>query len=171
MWRSWAMIAGQPISVRVSIAACKRHSPDHVRRARLFAVGRIVPDDAVKLDEVDRAAADQEGVTVREGFARADQHSGAEGCIHLVAAPSDEVGLRGEGTVGRQLGGVDRDRDSPAVGGVDDLVDRRQPSGDVRSSGNGEQPWSWGAVQLSHDIGCGECSVGSAFDVTARGHA
>ena len=99
------MIAGQPISVRAVDSGVQRHGPDHVRRARLFAVGRVVPDDAVKLDEVHRAATGEEGVTVREGSARADQHAGAEGCIHLVAAPSDEVGLSGEGTVRRQLGG------------------------------------------------------------------
>ena len=103
----------------------QRHRPDHVRRARLLAVGGISPGDVVKLDEIDRAAAGQKGVTVREGLARPNQHARAEGRVHLVAAPSDEIGPRGKGTVRRELGTVDSHRDSSAVGGVDDLLDRR----------------------------------------------
>ena len=34
----------------------QRYRPDDVRRARLLAFGRVVPDDVVKLDQVDRAA-------------------------------------------------------------------------------------------------------------------
>ncbi len=94
------------------------HCPDDVRRARLLAFGRGGPDDLVELDEVDGAATGEERVTVGEGFPRADEHSGAEGRVHLVPAPGDEVGLRGQGTVRRELGAVDGDGDSPIVRAV-----------------------------------------------------
>ena len=146
---SWAMIAGQPISARVSIAACNATAPTTFGEPASSRSGRVGPDDVVELDEVDRAAARQEGVTSREGGARPDEHARPKGRIHLVAAPSDEVGLRGERTVRGKLGAVDSYRDLAAMGGVDDLVDRGSPSGDVRSTGDCEQPGFWGPVQFS----------------------
>ena len=148
----------------------QRHCPDHVRRTGFLAVGRVGPDNFAKLDEVDRAATGQERVTVGEGLARPDEHSCSEGCIHLVAAPGDEIGLLGEVTVRRELGAVDSYGDLPVMGGVDDLVDRRQPSGDVRSAGDGEQARLGGPVQFIRDIAGCEGPVGSALDIAARGY-
>ena len=103
----------------------QRHSAHDVRRAGLFPVWRVGPDDLVELDEVDGATTGEERITFRERPARPDEHARSEGCVHLVAAPSEEIGLVGKGTVRRELSAVDSDRDSSVVGGVDDLVDRR----------------------------------------------
>ena len=68
-----------------------------------------------------------------------DERAGAERRVHLVAAPGDVVGRRAAAGGGRELGGVDEHGHAALVGGVDDLVDRRQPAGDVRRAGDGEQ--------------------------------
>ena len=73
--------------------------------------------------------------------------------------------------MGRELGAVDSYGDLAVMGGVDDLVDRRQPSGDVRSAGDGKQARLGGPVQFIRDIAGCEGPVGSALDVAARGYA
>ena len=101
------------------------HGPDDVRGAGLLPVGRVGPNDLVKLDEVDGTAAGKKGIAVGEGAARPDQYAGSERRVHLVPAPGEEVGPIRKRAVRRQLGGIDGDGDLPAMGSGDDLVDRR----------------------------------------------
>ena len=101
--------------------------------------GGSVHDDLVEVDEVDGAAAGQERVALGEGRPGADEHAGPEGGVHLVAAPGDEVGVGRQRAVGGELGGVDEHGDVPLVGGGDDGVEGRQPAGDVRGAGDGQQ--------------------------------
>ena len=73
------------------------HGADDVGGAGLFPIGRVGPDHLVEVDEVHGAAAGQEWVALGEGAPWADEHSGAEGGVHLVAAPGEEVRLGGQG--------------------------------------------------------------------------
>ena len=100
------------------------HGAEDVGRAGLLSVGRVGPHHLVEVDEVDGAATGQERVAVGERGSRADEHAGAEGRVHLVPAPREEVGVGGQRAVGRELGGVDEDGDAPIVGGGDDGVER-----------------------------------------------
>ncbi len=140
MASSWARMAAQPIARQLVDGGVEGDRAEHVGRARLLALGRVGPHHLVEVDEVDGAAAGQERVAAREGRPRADEHARAEGRVHLVAAPGDEVGLGGQRPVRSELGGVDEHRHAPVVGGGDDGVERREPAGDVRGAGDGEQP-------------------------------
>ena len=63
--------SSQPMRSSSSMAVAEGHRADDVGRAGLLALGRIGPDDLVQVDQVDRAAAGQEGVAVLEGRAAA----------------------------------------------------------------------------------------------------
>jgi hypothetical protein len=129
-----------PDAVELVDGRVQRHGADHVGRAGLLAVGRVGPGHLVEVDQVDGAATGEEGVAVRERRPWAHQHAGAERGVHLVAAPGQEVGVRREGAVGGELGGVDKHRHAAFVGRGNDVVDRRQPAGDVGGAGHGQQP-------------------------------
>ena len=77
----------------------------------------------------------------------------------------------GSGRCGGELGGVDEHRDAPLVGGGDDLVDRRQPAGDVGRAGDGEQPGPGPGVEGGGDVVGGEGAVGAALDVAPPARA
>ena len=147
------------------------HSTDNVRGASFFSVGRVVPDDVVEFDEVDRSAACKKGVTFRESGAGSNEYARPKGRIHLVTAPNDKVGIFRERTMRCELGAINSHRDLASVRGLDDLFDRWHPSGDIRSTGDCEQPGLRSPVQFSHDIGCRECSVRTALDESAGGYA
>jgi len=149
----------------------QRHGPDDVRGAGFLTVGRFCPEDFVKPDEVNRAPSGKERVTFREAPTRSDEDACPEGCVHLVAAPSHKISLLRQLPVRCELCAVEHDGDLAVVCGVDDLLDRRQPSGDVRSRGDGEQPRLWRPAQLSRDVVNREDPFGPALDVAACGNA
>ncbi len=68
------------------------------------------------------------GSPVSNSGSGADQGAGAERGVELVTAQGEEVGRGREGSVRRQLGGVDQHRDAAGVGGLDDGVDGREPA-------------------------------------------
>src|SRR5579875_470604 len=68
-----------------------------------------------------------------------------------------------------ELGGVDHYRYAPAVGGGDDRVDRRKPSGDVRGTGDGHEGRAGTFVEGRLNVLEGEGTLGSALHMTARG--
>jgi len=148
----------------------QRHCPNHIRRTGFLAVGRVGPDNFAKLYKLNRAAAGQERVTVDEGLARPYEHSCSKGCIHLVAAPCDEIGLHGEVTVRRELGAVDSYGDLPvmaasmisSIGGSHPVMFEAPVTVSRRGLGTGP-------VHSRHR-GC-EGPVRSALDVAARGYA
>ena len=73
------------------------HSTDNIRRASLLPVGRVVPDDVVEFDEVYRAAACQEGVTLREGGAGPMSTPAPKGAYILWPLQTTKSALSGSG--------------------------------------------------------------------------
>ena len=146
----------------------ERDGADHVRGAGFLPFGGLGPDDLVEVDQVDRPAAGQERVPVGEGAPGADEDAGPEGRIHLVPAPRQVVRGGGHRAVGRQLGGVDQDRDIPLVGHGDDGIDVRAPSRDVGRRGDRQQGGTGPGVELGGHLVGGEGAVGAALDEPAR---
>src|SRR5712691_2851382 len=81
----------------------ERDRAEHVRRAGFLAFGWVGPDNLVEVDQVDRPASRQEGISVDERTTRTDQRARSERCVHLVPAPRDEVDRRGKWSMGREL--------------------------------------------------------------------
>ena len=118
----------------------ERDRADHVRRARLEAVGRVGPDHVVERDELDRAAAVQQRVAVQRRAA--DERAGAERRVELVAGEREVVdagvGHRDRAVRG-ELGGVDEQLRAVLVGERGELRERPDLAGDVGGAGDGEQ--------------------------------
>ena len=114
------MMSGQPMEVELVDGGVEGDGADDVGGAGLLPIGRVGPDHLVEVDQVDGAAAGQERVALGERVPWADQHAAAEGGVHLVAAPRQEVRPLRQAAVGGELGGVDEHRDAAGVGGGDD---------------------------------------------------
>ena len=125
---------------------------EHVRGAGLLPLGRIRPDHFVEVDEIDCTTARQERVTVGERRSRADECTGAERRVHLVAAPGDEVDARRQAAMRCELGCVEEHGYVPLVRGVGDRVDRRHPSGDVRRARDGQELGPRCRVERGDDV-------------------
>ena len=169
---SWAAMASQPMRLELVDGGVQGDGADHVGRSGLLPLGRVGPGHLVQVDQVDRAAAGQERVAVGEGGAGADQDPGAEGGVHLVAAPGQVVGRGGEGSVGGQLGGVDQHGHAALVGGVDDA--RRAAAASRSRSTRPVTASSRGRGRRVEGGGDGvevEGAVGAALDEPARGTA
>ena len=76
---------------------------------------------------------------------------------------------RGQRPVRRELRGVDQHRHAACVRGGDDLVDRRQPAGDVGGAGDGEQPRVRAVVERGDDVVGAEGAVAVALDEATPG--
>jgi hypothetical protein len=81
-----------------------------------------------------------------------------------VAAERHEVGAGRQRPVRRELRGVDGDRHASLVRGRDDRVERRDPAGDVRGAGDGEQSRRGAGVERPHDRLDGERPIRLALD-------
>ena len=84
-----------------------------------------------------------------------------------MAAPRDVIRVGRHRAVGCELRGIDHDRNATGVRGLDEVVDRRQPSGDVRRGGDGEQPWAGPLVELGDHVVDPERAVAVALDEPA----
>ena len=113
---SWSFDRPPSDPVELVDGRVERDGTDDVGGAGFFTLGRIGPHDLVEIDEIDGAAASEERVAVGEGAPRSDEGAGAEGRVHLVPAPRDEVDRRRERPMGCELGGIDEHRDRHARG-------------------------------------------------------
>src|SRR5207249_8277854 len=113
-------------------------------------------NDLVQIDEVDGAAAGEKWVAVDERGPGTDQHARAVRRVHLVTTPRHVVGSDRQGSVRCELGRVDEYGDPSGVRGFDDLVDRRDPSGDVGGARDGEQLRRRPRIEGIHDVVDGE---------------
>ena len=127
MWRSCSITSAQPISESYH-SSVEGDGANNIGGTGLFPLGWRGPDDVVELNKVHRAAPDQERVAINEALARADKHAGAEGHVHLVTAPCDEVCIARKGAMRRELGPVDGDRYPSFVSGLDYLVESVESS-------------------------------------------
>ncbi len=98
------------------------------------------------------------------------KRAGAVGRVELVAAEGDEVGPRWEATVRCELCRIEQDRDAAGVRLRTDLLDRRQPPGDVRGAGHGEQLGPRAGIEHGGDVVDAERPVGPALDPTPLRH-
>ncbi len=147
----------------------QRHRSNHVRRARFLPLRRRRPQHLVQVDRLDRATAGQERIAFGECRSGADQDPGAEGRIHLVPAPRDEVRIRRDRSVGGELRGIDHDRHAPLVSQPDDGIQRRLPAGDVGGAGDGEEAGPGTLVERRGHVPQLEHPVAAALDVPAPG--
>ena len=137
---------------------------DDVGGPGLLPLRWLGPDDLVEVDQVDGAAAGEEGVARLERPPRCDQRAGSERRVELVAAEGHEVRSRRQRSVRGELGGVEQDRDAACVRLLTDLVDRGQPTGDVRRSRQGQQRRGPTIGEDADDVVGAEGPVGAALD-------
>jgi len=126
--RSWQLLRANHLG-RVSIAACNATAPTTFGEpaSSRRRVGQTTSPSSTSSTAPPPARNGSPSTKSCEAY----EHSCSKGCIHLVAAHVTKSPSRG-GDVRRELGAVDS-TGSPGHGGVDDLVDRRQPSCDVRT--------------------------------------
>ena len=161
-------MASQPIAVELVDGACQRDGADHVGRAGLLPLGRVGPDHLVEVDEVDGAAAGQERVALGERRRGARCSTPApNGAYILCPLQARKSAVAGQRPVGGELGGVDQHRHAPLVGGGDDVVERRQPAGDVGAPVMASSAGRGAGVERGDDVVGGERAVGAALDVAA----
>ena len=143
---------------------------DDIGRAGLLPLGRIRPDDLVEVDQVHRPAAGEKRIAVLEDLPRADERTGTEGRVELVAAEGDEIGPGGQGAMGGQLCRIEEDRDAACVRLGTDLLHRGQPARDVGGSRERQQGRAAPVVEDSHDVGGLEGAGRPALHPTSRRH-
>ena len=142
------LVGGDPVEAdgrQPAAAAARATAPTTLGLPPSSRSGRSAHSHVVDGDRPHRAAAR----LVRAGaepVAPADQRTGAERRVHLVAGEGDEVEVPGvvvgthvDGPVGGELGGVDQDPPADGVHPLGQVVHRRDHAGHVRRAGDGQQ--------------------------------
>ena len=114
-----------------------------VRAARLMAIRERRPLDVVGGHVADGAAAGKHRLGVGEHRRRPDQNAAAERRVHLVPREREEVDAHRhhvDGSVRRQLGGVDREQRSVLMREQSDLGDGKDLPGDVARARDRDDP-------------------------------
>ena len=167
--RSCAMTASQPRAPSASTAACRAMAPTTLGEPASSRSGGAVQITSSRSTRSTAPPPARNGSPGLEEPPGADQGAGPERGVELVPAQGQEVGVDRQGPVRRELGGVDQHRHAPGVGRGDDLRQRRQPAGDVRGAGDGQQGRAAGpGVEGGGHVVHVEGPVRAALHVAAR---